>query len=153
MIAIVSYLPESHVVAMKLFLACLSSAVAALAIKTSAVSAAGADVAALLNRETNLNDEGDNQLQPDLRRLSGETTVTCQGTPKDEAKDKTATFSEKTLQASFTCGGNYIQGLVPDCATSTGKCCQNAECRHENVEIATVLGVQGKAVKEEDNHT
>ncbi|PHJ14815.1 srs domain-containing protein [Cystoisospora suis] len=137
---------------MKLFYVCLSSAVAAFAIKTSAVSAAGADVAALFNRKTNLNEEGEQQLQADPRRLSSNTPVTCKENITTEATERTATFSEKTLQASFTCGAGYTE-LIPACTKDTLKCCENPQCTKDGADIATVLGVKGKAVKSDQTYT
>ncbi|PHJ15711.1 sag-related sequence srs53f [Cystoisospora suis] len=132
---------------MKLFFVCLSSAVAALAIKTSAVSAAGGDVAALFDRSTNLNEEGNNQLQASPRRLSTKNAVTCDTKSTAEVPDKTATFNEKTLQASFTCGSSYTQGLIPACTATTAKCCIDAKAGNDDANIVTVLGVQGQVKK------
>ncbi|PHJ16693.1 hypothetical protein CSUI_009491 [Cystoisospora suis] len=135
---------------MKLVSVCLSSAVAALATTTSAVSAGGADVAALFSRKSNLSEEGNHQLQADPRRLSGETSVTCKDASKVERTDLTATFSEAKLQASFTCGGTYVNGLLPrEKATQ----CFRGPTETAGVEISSVLGVNGKVSTSGNTHT
>ncbi|PHJ16691.1 hypothetical protein CSUI_009489, partial [Cystoisospora suis] len=86
------------------------------------------------------------------RRLSTGNAVTCNENNKTEAPARTATFGEAKLQASFTCGQDYTE-LVPACTQDTVKCCENAECTNAGAEIATVLGVQGKAVKSAQTYT
>ncbi|PHJ16694.1 hypothetical protein CSUI_009492 [Cystoisospora suis] len=131
---------------------CFSSAIAALAIKTPAASAGATDATALREAQMNLNEEGDNPLQADPRRLSGGNAKTCNVAFASEP-NLTATFSETKLQASFTCGETYNKGFVPEFTQDTNtikKCCANPQ-DDTGAEIAEVLGVQGKAVK--DNQT
>lgn len=136
---------------MNFLFVCLSLAVAAL---PSEALPAGADVAVLFDREVNLNEDANNQLQASPRRLSEKEADTCNeqyassGTP-----NKTFTFSETTLQASFTCGAGFNHAVVPDCTAHPTQCCQDAEKTKDDAEIADVLGVKGKAVKENQTVT
>lgn len=139
---------------MNFFLVCFSSAIAGVAIKTSAAFGAGGDVAVLPEAQMSLNGNGNHQLQADPRRLSEAGATPCNAESKaDHSPNVAATFSETKLQASFTCGTPYDQGVTPEFtqdAKTTVNCCSNPE-DNAGTEIATVLGVQGKAVK--DNQT
>lgn len=138
---------------MKFLFLCFSSAVAALAVGTSAAPAPGPNVAALLDSKMNLNEKGNKQSQAESRRLSEAGSPTCDKPypPEKQSANVIATFSETTLQASFTCAGPYDQGFVPAFTQNTiNNCCASPQ-DDAGSEIAKVLGVKGKAVK--DNQT
>ncbi|PHJ23504.1 sag-related sequence protein srs59b [Cystoisospora suis] len=56
------------------------------------------------------------------------------------------TIDEKSLQAKFTCGGEFTGGTVPNSSEPT-KCCKNATCdpASDQANISDVLGVEGRA--------
>ncbi|PHJ26118.1 srs domain-containing protein [Cystoisospora suis] len=124
---------------------CLLSSVAALRIPSES-SAAGANI-----WKSTLSEEGTRPLQADPRRLSEEKTVTCKEAAAVAAPDRTATFSETKLEASFTCGGAYVTGLIPD-KTETAQCLQ-IPTENTPTDIATVLGVQGKVSSTDQKFT